>query len=90
MKSPRWGSPKLHKLRKINMLKNNTKYLSIPQVAEHLGIGVETVRKLIRDGDIPIIRWGYRTLRIDSSKLDEVIAALTIGGPSKCGRNAKK
>ena len=72
------------------MIQNNTKYLSIPQAAEQLGIGVEIVRKLIRDGDIPVIRWGYRTLRIDSSKLDEVIEALTIGGPSKCGRNAKK
>ena len=72
------------------MTENNTKYLSIPQVAKQLGIGVEKVRKLIRDGDIPVIRWGYRTLRIDSSKLDEVIAALTTGGPSKCGRNAKK
>ena len=65
------------------MLKNNTQYLSIPQAAEQLGIGVEIVRKLIRDGDIPVIRWGYRTLRIDSSKLDEVIADLTIGGPRK-------
>lgn len=72
------------------MIENNIKYLSIPQAAEQLGIGVEKVRKLIRDGDIPVIRWGYRTLRIDSSKLDEVIEALTIGGPSKCGRNAKK
>ena len=72
------------------MIENNTKYLSIPQAAEQLGIGVEKVRKLIRDGDIPVIRWGYRTLRIDSSKLDEVIEALTIGGPSKCGINLKK
>ena len=65
------------------MIQNNTKYLSIPQAAEQLGIGVEIVRKLIRDGDIPVIRWVYRTLRIDSSKLDEVIADLTIGGPRK-------
>ena len=72
------------------MIENNTKYLSIRQAAEQLGIGVEKVRNLIQKGDIPVIRWGYRTLRIDSSKLDEVIAALTIGGPSKCGRNAKK
>ena len=65
------------------MIKNDTKYLSIPQAAEQLGIGVEKVRKLIKDGDIPVIRWGYRTLRIDSSKLEEVIADLTIGGPRK-------
>ena len=80
MKSPRWGSPKLQKLRKDYMNKNNTKYLSIPQAAEQLGIGVEIVRNLIQKGDIPVISWGYRTLRIDSSKLDEVIADLTIGG----------
>jgi len=65
------------------MIQNNTKYLSIPQAAEQLGIGVEKVRKLIRDGDIPVIRWGYRTLRIDSSKLDEVIADLTVGGSNR-------
>ena len=65
------------------MIQNNTNYLSIPQAAEQLGIGVEIVRKLIRDGDIPVIRWGYRTLRIDSSKLEEVVADLTIGGPRK-------
>jgi excisionase family DNA binding protein len=59
------------------MIENNTKYLSIPQAAEQLGIGVEIVRKLINKGDIPVIRWGYRTLRIDSSKLEEVIEAKT-------------
>lgn len=59
------------------MIENNSKYLSIPQAAEQLGIGVEIVRKLINKGDIPVIRWGYRTLRIDSSKLEEVIEAKT-------------
>ena len=59
------------------MIENNTKYLSIPQAAEQLGIGVEIVRNLINKGDIPVIRWGYRTLRIDSSKLEEVIEAKT-------------
>ena len=59
------------------MIENNTKYLSIPQAAEQLGIGVEIVRKLINKGDIPVIRWGYRPLRIDSSKLEEVIEAKT-------------
>tara|TARA_R100001510_G_C7647988_1_gene205302 strand:+ start:471 stop:668 length:198 start_codon:yes stop_codon:yes gene_type:complete len=59
------------------MIENNTKYLSIPQAAEQLGIGIEIVRNLINKGDIPVIRWGYRTLRIDSSKLEEVIEAKT-------------
>ena len=72
------------------MLHNKSRYLSITQAAERVGIGVEKMRKLIKDGDVPVIRWGYRTLRIDSSKLDEVIEALTIGGPSKCGMNLKK
>ena len=72
------------------MIQNNTKYLSIPQAAEQLGIGVEKMRDLIRKGDIPVVRWGYRTIRIDSSKLEEAIEALTIGGPSKCGRTVKR
>ena len=59
------------------MIENNTKYLSIPQAAEQLGIGIEIVRNLINKGDIPVIRSGYRTLRIDSSKLEEVIEAKT-------------
>ena len=59
------------------MIENNTKYLSIPQAAEQLGIGIEIVRNLINKGDIPVIRWGHRTLRIDSSKLEEVIEAKT-------------
>ena len=54
-----------------------------PKHPEQLGIGVEIVRNLIQKGDIPVIRWGYRTLRIDSSKLDEVIADLTIGGSNR-------
>jgi excisionase family DNA binding protein len=65
------------------MLDNKSQYLSITQAAERVGIGVEKMRKLIKDGDVPVIRWGYRTLRIDSSKLDEVIADLTIGGSNR-------
>ena len=72
------------------MSHNKSQYLSITQAAERVGIGVEKMRKLIKNGDVPVIRWGYRTLRIDSSKLDEVIEALTIGGPSKCGRTVKR
>ena len=72
------------------MIQNNTKYLSIPQAAEQVGIGIEKMRDLLRKGDIPAVRWGYRTIRIDSSKLEEVIEALTIGGPSECGINLKK
>lgn len=59
------------------MTENNTKYLSIPQAAEQVGIGIEKMRDLIRKGDIPVVRWGYRTIRIDSSKLEEVIEAKT-------------
>ena len=59
------------------MIQNNTKYLSIPQAAEQVGIGIEKMRDLIRKGDIPAVRWGYRTIRIDSSKLEEVIKAKT-------------
>jgi len=59
------------------MIENNTKYLSIPQVAEYLNIGIDKVRNLIRKGDIPAIRLGYRTIRINSSKLQEVIEAKT-------------
>ena len=53
------------------------KYYTIPQVAEYLNIGVQIVRKLIRKKEIPAIRLGYRTIRIDSSKLEEVIKAKT-------------
>ena len=58
-------------------------YYTIPQAAEKVGIGVKKMRDLIRQGDIPVIRWGHRTIRIDSSKLEEVIADLTIGGPKR-------
>ena len=53
------------------------KYYTIPQVAEYLNIGVQIVRNLIRKKEIPAIRLGYRTIRIDSSKLEEVIKAKT-------------
>ena len=51
--------------RKETMIQNNTKYLSIPQAAEQVGIGIEKMRDLIRKGDIPAVSWGYRTIRID-------------------------
>ena len=53
------------------------KYYTIALVAEYVNIGVQIVRNLIRKKEIPAIRLGYRTIRIDSSKLEEVIKAKT-------------
>ena len=62
---------------------DDKEYLTIPQAAEKVGIGVKKMRDLIRNGDMPAIRWGHRTIRIDSSNLEEVIADLTIGGSNR-------
>jgi len=51
--------------------------LTIKQVAKRCNIGEKVVRELIKNGVIPTIHFGYRTLRVPSDKLDMALARLT-------------
>ena len=43
---------------------------SIDQVAEHLAVSRQTVRRMISAGEIPARRFGKRLIRVDLNALD--------------------
>jgi len=44
--------------------------LTSKDVCKHLGITWQTLRRLIRNGDIPALRLGHRTYRFESEAID--------------------
>jgi excisionase family DNA binding protein len=51
--------------------------VSIDVVAEHLGVEVRHVRRLVAERRIPYVKWG-RLLRFDPAEVDEWINAARI------------
>ncbi len=56
-----------------------TKYLKIEEFAKEFNIGNKVARKLTRDGVIPTVVFGYRTVRIPSDKLEAALTRITTG-----------
>jgi excisionase family DNA binding protein len=54
------------------------KQISMAEAAEILGVDVQTVRKRIRDGDLPAHRVGPRLIRIYADDLEKL--SQPIGG----------
>lgn len=54
---------------------------NLAQVAEQLGVSVSSVRRYIRDGDLPAVSLGYRTLRVSAEALDEFVALRSAATP---------
>ena len=54
-----------------------TEYLKIEEVAKRFNVGSKVVRKLIKEGVIPTMHFGYRTLRIPSDRLDMALTRIT-------------
>jgi excisionase family DNA binding protein len=44
--------------------------LSIEQIADHLGVSVRHVRRLVAERRIPYIKWGH-LLRFDPTEIDD-------------------
>lgn len=51
-------------------------YLSVADVAKHIGVSKMTVYRLAESGDIPSLRFG-RSIRIDAEGLEQYISANT-------------
>ena len=47
--------------------------ITITQAAAVLGVHHQTVRRWIRDGDLPAYRVGARSIRIDAADLERVV-----------------
>ena len=54
-----------------------TEYLKIDEVAKRYNIGTKVTRNLIKEGIIPTVHFGYRTLRIPSDRLETALERLT-------------
>lgn len=49
-------------------------YMSVAQVAEHVGVSQKTIRELIYRGDLPAVRVGStRTIRIRVGDVDDLL-----------------
>ena len=55
------------------MVNASQRYLSCEDVAKQLGISVESVRRLVRDGQLNANKIGFRTIRISQHQLDEYL-----------------
>lgn len=51
-----------------------TRYLSLQDVANELGVSDRTVRRYIADGKLSAFRPSQRTIRIDPAELDRFIS----------------
>jgi len=61
------------------------KVLTVEQVAEHLGVGHQTVRNLIHDGQLPAVRIrGY--YRVSEKAFADWIASGGAGSRKPCGK----
>ncbi len=52
-----------------------TRYLSLQDIAEELGISDRTVRRWVASGKLPAIRPSERVIRVKAEDLDAFIAA---------------
>ena len=52
--------------------------VKIDVVAEKLSVSVATVKELVRDGQIPVVRFSRKRWRFDPEKVDAAVAKLEI------------
>ena len=52
--------------------------VKIDVVAEKLSVSVETVKELVRDRQIPVVRFSRKQWRFDPEKVDSAVAKLEI------------
>jgi excisionase family DNA binding protein len=53
-----------------------TKLLSVKEVAQILGVCESTIRNLARRGDLPVIRFSTKGVRIEERALDAYIGRI--------------
>lgn len=53
-------------------IQNGTTYFTIKEVAAHLRVTPETIKRRIRAGDIKAVRLGPRIIRIPTASLEEI------------------
>ena len=58
-------------------------FMTKKQAMRHFNIGKYRLEYLIQDGVIPVIKMGYRTVRIPVRQATESILALARGGESR-------
>jgi len=54
-------------------------WLSVPQVADALGVHPMTVRRMVADGELPAYKWRRRCLRVDPSDLASFVMKCRTG-----------
>lgn len=59
------------------------RYLTIAEVAELLRVSRSTVKRRIRAGVIPVVRWGNSHPRISAAALDEALRDAEGGSPTR-------
>lgn len=47
---------------------------SLPAAAEHLGVSVRHVQRMIRNGDLPYVQLGERRILVEPAELDALVA----------------
>ncbi len=57
------------------MATNRRRLMTAKEVADYLGLALDTVLKMSRDGRLPSVRVGSRTLRFRPETIDEYIAS---------------
>ena len=67
-------------------MKHEKEYLTIKEVAKRLNVGAKIVWKLIKENLIPVVHFGYRTLRIPSDQLEAALVAITTDSKQRKGR----
>lgn len=70
-------------LRNTSHSEHMAKLLTAPELADRLGVGVESVRRWARDGRIPCLRPGERGHH--RFRLDAVVAALETNASGSAG-----
>lgn len=54
------------------------RWVTIAEVADHLGLPVSGARRLLRVWGVPRQRWGHRIVRYRLSEVDEILGGATI------------
>ena len=57
----------------LNMMSERTGLYTLTEVAKLLSVSRSTVNRLIRQGDLEVVRIGYRTVRVTAQAVDQFI-----------------
>lgn len=62
---------------------DRSRWDSIADAAEHLGVSEKTIRNYIARGTLPAYRLGNRAIRIDRRDLDALLTPIPAGGGAR-------